>query len=200
MSTDVASTATNPTANAATAPTNPTVPAPTTTVVAVPATFVPALTPGGANQSPLDFNNRPEHVKLYLASTKALDTKYNGKLEHLRTFLANVERRVDEFGWSNICMIGNRYLFREHGLITQQELETAANSYATTPITRSAQNAQAMYEFLMNSVDQDLTAKLVNCTDLYKFGDRSNGPALLKTIISYKFKVLHKVLHNNLRL
>jgi hypothetical protein len=104
-------------------------------------------------------------------STKALDTKYNGKLEHLRTFLASVERRVDEFGWSNICMIGNRYLFREHGLITQQELKTAANSYATTPITRSAQNAQAMYEFLMNSVDQDLTAKLVNCTDLYKLRD-----------------------------
>jgi len=68
-----------------------------TATTSVPAKFVPALTPGGASQDPLDYT-RSEHVKLYFSSTKALDTKYNGKLEHLRTFLSNVERRVDEFG------------------------------------------------------------------------------------------------------
>ena len=150
---------------------------------AVPVSFVPSLTPGGASQDPLDYN-RPEHVKLYLASTKALDTKYNGKLEHLRTFLSSVERRVEEFGWSAICFIGSKYLFREHGLIGKAELEASAATYASGTITRSAQNAQAMYEFLMNSVDIDLTSKIVNCMDMYKFGERCNGPALLKTIIS----------------
>ena len=164
-----------------------TVPAMTTTVPpapsAVPVTFVPALTPGGASQDPLDYN-RPEHVKLYLASTKALDIKYNGKLEHSRTFLSSVERRVEEFGWTTICFIGSRYLFREHGLIGSTDLEVAAMAYTSVGVTRSAQNAQAMYEFLMNSVDLDLTSKLVSCADLYKFGGRCNGPALLKTIIS----------------
>jgi len=149
----------------------------------VPVSFVPALTPGGASQDPLDYN-RPEHVKLYLASTKALDIKYKGKLEHLRTFLASVERRVEEFGWLAICFIGPRYLFREHGLIDQADLAASAATYTSGSITRSAQNAQAMYEFLMNSVDIDLTAKIVNCVDMYKFGERCNGPALLKTIIS----------------
>jgi len=150
-----------------------------TATTSVPATFVPALTPGGASQDHLDYT-RSEHIKLYLASTKALDTKYNGKLEHLRTFLSSVEIRVDEFG----CIVGTKYLFREHGLITQQNLEGAAARYTAVEVTRSAQNAQAMYEFLMNSVDQDLTSKLVNCVDLYKFGDRCNGHALLKIIIS----------------
>jgi len=105
-------------------------------------------------------------------------------LEHLRTFLSSVERRVEEFGWSAICFIGSKYLFREHGLIGKAELEASAATYASGTITRSAQNAQAMYEFLMNSVDIDFTSKIVNCMDMFKFGERCNGPALLKTIIS----------------
>jgi len=148
-----------------------------------PVTFTPSLTPGGATQSPLNYETS-EHVKLYLASTKGLEVKFNGKLEHLRTFLVNVERRIEEFNWEPICTIGTRYLFKEHGLITEADLRTAANAYSTGAITRSAQNAQAMYQFLMNSVDQDMIAKLASCPDKYKFGDRCNGPALLKTIIS----------------
>ena len=91
---------------------------------------------------------------------------------------------MEEFGWSSICFIGSRYLFREHGLIGKADSEASAATYASGTVTLSVQNTQAMYEFLMNSVDIDFTAKLVNCTDMYKFGDRCNGPALLKTMIS----------------
>ena len=58
QATNVATLATNTTAIAASVvPTIPTAP------TAANVTFVPALTPGGASQDPLDYN-RPEHVKL----------------------------------------------------------------------------------------------------------------------------------------
>jgi len=145
--------------------------------------FTAALTPGGAITEPLNYA-LPEHFRIYVEATKGLDPKYNGKEEHLRTFLCAVQRRAKEYGWENVTTIQNKDLFLEHGVISYQDLQAAASLYDSGAITRSAQNSQIMFEFLMNSIDSNLMAKVINMSTKYRFQGRDNGPALLKTIIS----------------
>ena len=50
-------------------------------------------------------------------------------------------------------------------------------------MTRSAQMTQAVFEFVMNSVDEDLLSRLVNIEDQYTVRGRSNGPLEIKGLI-----------------
>jgi hypothetical protein len=146
-------------------------------------TFTPSLTPGGASALPWNYSTS-EHIKIYMAAIKGLDPKFNGKPEHLRTFMANVERRAREFGWMPIVSINNKNLFDEYGTISTGDLTVEAEAYSIGGVTRKGQDAQAMYEFIMNSIEPDLISKLITYQSSYKVAGNFNGPLVLKTIIS----------------
>jgi hypothetical protein len=160
----------------------------TSTVQIATAPFIPALTPGSCTQQPIDYS-KAEGQKYYKSATKGIEPKFNGKPEHLRTFLATVERKIEEYAWRSITTIPdsvgvNHFLVNSYGLVSMANVRAHAEVYTTAPtISRDMQDSHLLYEFLMNSLDNDFTSRIINLNESYKIGDRKSGPLLLKLII-----------------
>ena len=124
-----------------------------------------ALSPALATRGIIDYNSRAGE-RIYTSATKELDpTKYDGEAQGLMPFLELLEERATNFGWDKSIMMipmpdGNlKNLLLEYGTITLEQIKEHEDTYITTQ-TRNAQDANLLYECIMNSVSSECKAKL----------------------------------------
>jgi hypothetical protein len=154
-----------------------------------PAAF--ALTPGLLNvATPWDYSSS-EGIKLFFASTKSLETKYDGQQTGLKVFLRSISTKAKTFGWDTLVLTipdgapvpVNRNLLTQYGLLTIANVTAAANIYIGTN-TRAAQASAQLAQCITASLEQGITLKLLLRGEEFMIGGVEDGPCMLKTLIS----------------
>ena len=147
-----------------------------------------ALSPALATRGIIDYNSRAGE-RIYTSATKELDpTKYDGEAQGLMPFLELLEERATNFGWDKSIMMipmpdGNsKNLLLEYGTITLEQIKEHEDTYITTQ-TRNAQDANLLYECIMNSVSSECKAKLTIWKREYRCQHLPSGNLLLKVLI-----------------
>ena len=132
-----------------------------------------ALTPALAMRGIIDYSFRVGE-RIYTSATKELDaTKYDGKPQGLMAFVELLEERATNFGWKLFIMMiptqeGNSTsLLTEYGTITLDQVRAHKESYIATQ-SRNAQDANLLYEYIMNSISMEYKAKLTIRKQEYK--------------------------------
>ena len=110
--------------------------------------------------------------------------------------MKSVANRAKSFGWDNILNIidshGNtRSLLHDYRQLTTAEVKTHAQSQCTNQHTRDAQNAEMLYHFLFESLDENFKASVLLKNHNYQVTmgtyTTKDGPWLLKQIIVSNF-------------
>ena len=147
-----------------------------------------ALSPALATTGIIDYSTRAGE-KIYASATKELDSaKYDGEAQGLMAFLELLEERATNFGWdTSIMMIpvphGNPInILAGYGTISLAQIRAHEESYIGTP-SRNAQDANLLYECIMNSVTSECKAKLTIWKREYRCGSLPSGNLLLKVLI-----------------
>ena len=153
-----------------------------------------ALGPGRGN-SLLDYSNT-SHIKTYYKAVTPLEHKSDGKPSSLRIFMRSVANQAKSFGWDNILNIidshGNtRSLLYDYGQLTTEEVRMHVRNQWTNQHTRDAQNAEMLYHFLFESLDENFKAMVLLKNYNYQVTmgtfTTEDGPCLLKKIIVNTF-------------
>ena len=163
---------------------------------AQPAPIPPAFALGpGRGNALLDYSNT-SHIKIYYKAVTPLEHKFDGKPSSLRIFMKSVANRAKRFGWDNILNIidshGNtRSLLYDYRQLTTAEVKTHAQSQWTSQHTRDAQNAEMLYHFLFESIDENFKATVLLKNHNYQVTmgtyTTEDRPWLLKQIIVNTF-------------
>ena len=147
-----------------------------------------ALSPALATTGIIDYSSRAGE-KIYTSATKELDTvKYDGEAQGLMAFLELLEERATNFGWdTSIMMIPTPHgdpinLLAGYGTITLAQIRAHEETYIGTP-SRNAQDANLLYECIMNSISSECKAKLTIWKKEYRCGQLPSGNLLLKVLI-----------------
>jgi hypothetical protein len=151
----------------------------------------PVPAPAGINTpyegGTLDLTSR-SGISLFQDGQKALASTFDGKLETLFQFQADITSKADLFMWNagphNIFDIPNaagtnRNLMTEYGSITRAELETARAARDAAAEARPRQNARMMYECLLASLVGNAKNRLIGEEAMH-----SDGPILLHSILT----------------
>ena len=110
--------------------------------------------------------------------------------------MKSVANRAKSFGWNNILNIINshrntRSLLYDYGQLTTAEVKTHAQNQWMNQHTRDAQNAEMLYHFLFESLDENFKATVLLKNHNYQVTVGSytteDGPCLLKQIIVSTF-------------
>ena len=110
--------------------------------------------------------------------------------------MKSVANRAKSFGWNNILNIINshrntRSLLYDYGQLTTAEVKTHAQNQWTNQHTRDAQNAEMLYHFLFESLDENFKATVLLKNHNYQVTvgtyTTEDGPCLLKQIIVSTF-------------
>jgi hypothetical protein len=162
--------------------------APAAAVVVPPAAPAFSLLPGANNVAPLDFTKQQD-MKVYIASTKGLEKKFNLKEDNLHLFLTEVKERVRTYGWERVVTVPdasavpvNRNLLSNFGQVTVADCTRDARTYVGQQ-TRNAQNSMFLYQFLHDSLTDDAKAIMVSNVALYSINDVPAGAIFLKLLV-----------------
>ena len=144
-----------------------------------------ALGPGRTNDV-LDYTDS-ESAKIYYKAISPLETKFDGKPDHISVFLASVANRAHRFGWNNILTIPvgnniNKNLVKQYASVTMTQVTARANQYIGQE-TRDAQNSDMLYNFLIESLTEDFKEQVLLFVDDFTINDVPDGICLLKQII-----------------
>jgi len=93
------------------------------------ATIVYALSPGQANDQPIDFNTTWGQKHYADATKKLSDKPYEGGPQNLKMFLERLNSRAEESGWTEITKINNIDLLTQYGTITIDDCKKEATNY-----------------------------------------------------------------------
>ena len=155
-----------------------------------------ALTPYRAKEGILDYVTT-EGRKFYDKATASLnEDRYDCKADNLRSFLQDVDRRAQEFGWSDIpngiTQIpidplnpnNNDFidLIMNYGEVAMDHLTAYENTYVHLH-TREAQDSAMLYQCLMNSITKEAKDVITIWSDEYHVGGIPSGNLLLRVII-----------------
>ena len=154
-----------------------------------------SLTPYNMGANVLDYST-PEGRKDYDRATEKLnDIKYDCQSDNLRSFLKDLARRANAFGWSTpntgILQIpkdlndptqGYYYLLSNYGEIEFDHIQQyETNNVGQT--TRAAQDSAQLYNCLMNSPSKEATDTITIWKDDYVINGHPSGVLLLRVII-----------------
>ena len=119
--------------------------------------------PGGAGNDPWDFTSG-SGLKVFINSTKGLETKFDGNQAKLHPFLLHVSKRAAAYGWSTILTIpdgGNiaRSLIKEYGTLSRAHVRAHAITYITQE-NRARQSSTCMALFIEESITEELLVRL----------------------------------------
>ena len=153
-----------------------------------------ALGPGQCNAL-LDYGNT-SHIKTYYKAVTPLEHKFDSRPSSLRIFMKSIANRAKSFRWDNILNIieshGNtRSLLYDYGQLTTAEVKMHVQSQWTNQHTRDAQNAEMLYHFLFESLDENFKVMVLLKNHNYQVTvgtyTTEDGPCLLKQIIVSTF-------------
>lgn len=144
--------------------------------------------PGRDNQI-LDYNGPGKNAarKIWEKAIVPLDIKFDGQSQNLILFLEGVSDRAKEFDWDSILTVPdgngvNRNLLSQYGLLTLENVRAQAMTYVATA-SRTLQNADMLYKFLISSLEKDFRASILLYKSEYTIGGDADGPMLLKRIL-----------------
>ena len=154
-----------------------------------------SLTPYNITNVPIDYST-PEGRKHYDRATEKLnDDKFDCQSDHLRSFLEDLSRRANTFGWSepsvgilqipkdlNDLTKGYYDLIANYGEVNHDHLRTHEQTYIAQQ-TRAAQDSAQLYNCLMNSLTKEATDVITIWKDDYMINDIPSGNLLLRVII-----------------
>lgn len=153
-----------------------------------------ARAPAQVIEGLLDYT-RAEHVKIYKGAIRQVaETLYDCEPEGLYQFLADVQDRADEMGWSRgILMITSNagdddereeQFLQHYGKITLEQVTESELQYIDEE-GRMAQDTYMLYKCLMSSLTGEARKKVSLWSSQYRIGenDEVSGVALLKVII-----------------
>ena len=138
----------------------------------------------------IDYQTRSGE-RLYSSATKQLeDEKYDGEAYGLHQFLESLEKRSKNFGWdTGIMMIPlvipdmmPSSLLRDYGTIDIGRVGAFESTYINTP-TRSAQDTNLLYKYIMNSISKEGRAKITIWKRDYMLRGFPSGNLILKVFI-----------------
>lgn len=170
-----------------------------TAAAAMPAEGAPApfsLTPYTAVNGVIDFST-PDGRKFYERATAPLSSElFDCQPDKLRSFLENLERRAQAFGWStantgitmipddllNLANTTHRNLITNYGQLTIAHIHDYEDSYIHSA-TRYAQDTTMLYHCLMNSISSSALDSITIWKEDYTVVDKPSGNLLLKIII-----------------
>ena len=154
-----------------------------------------SLTPYNLGNTILDYRT-PEGRKHYDRATQQLnEIKYDCQSDNLRSFLEDLGRRADAFGWSTPTT-GILQIPKDLNDPTQGHYDLLANygeidfdhirQHETNNVgqqTRSAQDSAQLYNCLMNSLSKEATDLITIWKDDYVINGHLSGVLLLRVII-----------------
>ena len=82
------------------------------------AAVIYALSPGQANDQPIDYNTTWVQKHHADATKKLTDKPYEGGPQNLKMFFERLNSRAEESVWSEITKINNKDLLTQYGTIT----------------------------------------------------------------------------------
>ena len=140
----------------------------------------------GRTNDVLDYTDSAS-AKIYYKAISPLETKFDGKPDHVSVFLASVANRARRFGWTSILTIPvgnnqNKDLVKQYASVTMTQVTARANQYIGTQ-TRDAQNSDMLYNLLIESLTEDFKAQVLLFVNDFTINDVPDGICLLKQII-----------------
>ena len=149
----------------------------------------------GRGNALLDYSNT-SHFKTYYKAVTRLKHKFDGKPSSLHIFMKSVANRAKSFGWDNILNIIDSHgntgsLLYDYGQLITAEVKMHAQNQWMNQHTRDAQNAEMLYHFLFESLDENFKATVLLMYHNYQVTigtyTTEDGPCLLKQIIVSTF-------------
>jgi hypothetical protein len=149
----------------------------------LPAPAVFALLPGMSNGLPLDYNKTAD-MKLFNKGISGMDTKFDLKEGNLHVFLNKFREHAKIFNWDSILKIPDgtgtvRDLSTNYGQLTLANCQAHAATYVTRN-ERRAQDSMMMYQFLLNSLNEEATTTVLSNKTSYYVSELPSGPCFLK--------------------
>jgi hypothetical protein len=150
-----------------------------------------ALTPGLLNEAlPWDYGTTAG-LKLFFASTKGLEPKFNGAQTGLKVFLRALTVKAQNFGWDAMILSipdglpvpVNRDLLTQYGLLSIANVQARAATWLGNN-SRAAQASRQLAQCITNSLGDAITMKLLLRASEYTVTGVEDGPCMLKTLIS----------------
>ena len=164
--------------------------------VAQAAPIAPAFTLGpGQGNALLDYSYA-SHIKTYYKAVTPLEHKFDSKPSNLHIFMKSIANWAKSFGWVNILNINDshrntRSLLSNCGQLTAAEVKLHVQNQWTNQHTRDAQNAEMLYHFLFESLDESFKATILLKNHNYQVTmgtyTTEDRPCLLKQIIVSTF-------------
>jgi len=162
------------------------------------AAVVYALSPGQANDQPIDYNTTWGQKQYAEATKKLSDQPYEGGPQNLKMFLERLNSRAEESGWTEITKINNKDLFTQYGTITIDDCKKEATKYLALDannklvVNKRAQMSAQMLSCIQASISDECTLKVVTSGDKFKVEisngscsvEIANGPLYLRILIS----------------
>ena len=155
-----------------------------------------ALTPYRAKPGIIDYSTQ-EGRKFYDKATAALnDDRFDCKADNLRSFLQDVSRRAQEFGWNDypngITQIPSDIhnpnnatytdLIMNYGEVPVDHLTAYENTYVHLQ-SREAQDSAMLYQCLMNSLTKEAKDVITIWSDDYHINGIPSGNLLMRILI-----------------
>ena len=150
------------------------------------------LTPYQMN-SIVDYRTS-EGRKFYDKATSSVsNVPFDGSTDNLLTFLDDVTRRANEFGWDDegvgifevpddTTSTGYKSLLKNYGEFTLENIRNHEKTYITG-VNRAAQDTVMLHNALMNSLSPEGKAKVIVWRNSYIINNIPSGLALFKVII-----------------
>jgi hypothetical protein len=169
------------------APTVPTVPA---VAPVAPATVVFAEAPGLMSSNIIDYGST-QGAKLFIAATKELPAKFDGKSKNLKPFLSAIHDRSIDHGWNRILVVPSNlavtgspsyHLLTQYGKLSLAQVSTHALTYVNSQ-TREQQDSRQLYQCINASLTQEAKVAITLRAQDYIVGGKESGACLLKVLI-----------------
>jgi hypothetical protein len=147
-----------------------------------------ALFPGETIATPLNLVNDDRDIKMYHRAIVGLTKPYDLKPKGLKNFLLAVKERSRLYNWATILdvpdALGNiRPLLEQYGNVDMDDCQIHANDYMMLR-QRDAQNSMMLYQFLSNSISDDMKSELTVQSEIFEVQGQFDGLCFLKLIIS----------------
>jgi hypothetical protein len=173
---------------------NPVVPpvVPVAAIPPVPAVHVTvfAEAPGLVSNNIIDYNTS-QGAKLFIAATKELPSKFDGKSANLKPFLAAIHDRSIDYGWNRILLVPenptvpggtSHHLLTRYGKLSITQVRAHALTYINSQ-TREQQDSRQLYQCINSSLTQEAKVAVTLRAQDYIVGNKESGACLLKVLI-----------------
>jgi hypothetical protein len=147
-----------------------------------------ALFPGETVAAPLNLINDDRDIKMYHRAIVGITKPYDMKPKGLKNFLLAVKERSRLYNWGTILdvpdALGNtRSLLEQYGNVDMEDCQIHANDYMMMR-QRDAQNSMMLYQFLSNSISDEVKSELTVQSEMYEVQGQFDGICFLKLIVS----------------